>query len=113
MIIADEPTAGPDVSVQGEVLNLMRALQVEHDLRYLAITHNLPVVRHICDRLAIMYLGRIVEPGPCDQVFAQPADPYTGSLARGVPLPDPDKRRQLISTEGGNTAASPELETNG
>jgi oligopeptide/dipeptide ABC transporter ATP-binding protein len=100
MIIADEPTAGLDVSVQGEVLNLMRTLQVEHGLGYLVITHNLPVVRHICDRLAIMYLGRIVEQGPCDEVFAQPAHPYTESLVRGVPLPDPDKRRELISIEG-------------
>jgi peptide/nickel transport system ATP-binding protein len=100
MIIADEPTAGLDVSVQGEVLNLMRALQVEHRLSYLIITHNLPVVRHICDRLAIMYLGRIVEQGPCDEVFDNPAHPYTESLVCGVPLPDPDKRRHLISIEG-------------
>jgi oligopeptide/dipeptide ABC transporter ATP-binding protein len=100
LIIADEPTAGLDVSVQGEILNLMCDLQREHGLAYLIITHNLPVVRHISDRLAIMYLGRIIEQGPCDTIFQAPAHPYTEALVRGVPLPDPDKRRTLVSIEG-------------
>jgi peptide/nickel transport system ATP-binding protein len=100
LIIADEPTAGLDVSVQGEILNLMAELQRAHGLSYLIITHNLPVVRHISDRLAIMYLGRIVEQGDCEDIFARPAHPYTEALVRGVPLPDPDKRRQLVSIEG-------------
>ena len=100
LIIADEPTAGLDVSVQGEILNLMADLQREHGLSYLIITHNLPVVRHISDRLAIMYLGRIVEQGDCEAIFARPAHPYTEALVKGVPLPDPDKRRQLVSIEG-------------
>ena len=100
LIIADEPTAGLDVSVQGEILNLMADLQREHGLSYLIITHNLPVVRHISDRLAIMYLGRIIEQGDCEAIFARPAHPYTEALVKGVPLPDPDKRRQLVSIEG-------------
>jgi peptide/nickel transport system ATP-binding protein len=100
LIIADEPTAGLDVSVQGEILNLMRDLQGRQGLAYLIITHNLPVVRHICDRLAIMYLGRIVEQGDGEAIFTNPAHPYTEALVRGIPQPDPDKRRELISIEG-------------
>jgi peptide/nickel transport system ATP-binding protein len=100
LIIADEPTAGLDVSVQGEILNLLARLQQQEGISYLIITHNLPVVRHISDRLAIMYLGRIVEQGDCEDIFARPAHPYTEALVKGVPLPDPDKRRQLVSIEG-------------
>lgn len=100
LIIADEPTAGLDVSVQGEILNLMADLQAEHGLGYLVITHNLPVVRHISDRLAIMYLGRIVENGPADDIFASPRHPYTETLINGIPQPDPDKRRELTAVEG-------------
>ena len=100
LIIADEPTAGLDVSVQGEILNLMGELQAEHGLGYLIISHNLPVVRHICDRLAIMYLGRLVERGDCEAIFERPAHPYTEALVRGVPQPDPDKRRTLLSIAG-------------
>lgn len=100
LVIADEPTAGLDVSVQGEILNLMADLQAEHGLGYLIITHNLPVVRHISDRLAIMYLGRIVEEGPADEVFAAPLHPYTETLVRGVPQPDPDRRRTHMVVKG-------------
>ena len=100
LIIADEPTAGLDVSVQGEILNLMADLQAEHGLGYLVITHNLPVVRHISDRLAIMYLGRIVEEGQADEIFAAPRHPYSETLINGVPQPDPDKRRTLTSVKG-------------
>jgi peptide/nickel transport system ATP-binding protein len=100
MIIADEPTAGLDVSVQGEILNLMRDLQIRQHLAYLIITHNLPVVRHISDRLAIMYLSRIVEQGGCDKIFENPAHPYTEALVKGIPQPDPDKRRDFMTIEG-------------
>jgi len=92
LIIADEPTAGLDVSVQGEILNLMADLQSEKGLSYLLITHNLAVVRHVSDRLAIMYMGRIVEQGDADAIFARPAHPYTQALVSGVPQPDPDLR---------------------
>ncbi|MEQ8666406.1 MAG: ABC transporter ATP-binding protein [Rhodospirillales bacterium] len=100
LIVADEPTAGLDVSVQGEILNLMNELQNQHGLGYLIISHNLPVVRHISDKLAIMYLGRLVERGDCEKIFEHPAHPYTEALVRGVPQPDPDKRRTLLSIEG-------------
>ncbi len=100
LIVADEPTAGLDVSVQGEILNLMAELQAEHGLGYLIITHNLPVVRHIADRLAIMYLGRIVEEGRTDEAFARPVHPYTQALVEGVPQPDPDRRRLHVSISG-------------
>ena len=100
LVLADEPTAGLDVSVQGEILNLMAELQRTHGLGYVIITHNLPVVRHISDRLAIMYLGRIVEYGDSEKIFAEPAHPYTEALVKGIPRPDPDKRRTLVSIEG-------------
>ncbi|SEO17354.1 peptide/nickel transport system ATP-binding protein [Salinihabitans flavidus] len=100
LIIADEPTAGLDVSVQGEILNLMADLQFEHGLGYLIITHNLPVVRHIADRLAIMYLGRIVEQGDTAELFRNPVHPYTQALVEGVPQPDPDRRRAHVSISG-------------
>ncbi len=100
LIIADEPTAGLDVSVQGEVLNLMNELQQRLGLTYLIVTHNLPVVRHISDRLAIMYLGRLVEQGPTDGIFQRPAHPYTKALIGSVPQPDPDRRRSKLELEG-------------
>ena len=100
LVIADEPTAGLDVSVQGEVLNLMSRLGRELKLSYLIITHNLPVVRHVSDRVAIMYMGRLVEQGPTDDLFAAPAHPYTRALIDAVPHTDP-AFRQTRSTLGG------------
>ena len=100
LVIADEPTAGLDVSVQGEILNLLAELQRERGLSYVLISHNLPVVRHISDRIAIMYLGRIVEQGPCALVFDRPAHPYTDALVTGVPQPDPAKRIDKAPIEG-------------
>jgi len=100
LIVADEPTAGLDVSVQGEILNLMADLQSEKGLSYLLITHNLAVVRHVSDRLAIMYMGRIVEQGDADAIFARPAHPYTHALVSGVPQPDPDLRSTAAPLRG-------------
>jgi len=100
LILADEPTAGLDVSVQGEILNLMNELQRQFGLSYLIVTHNLPVIRHVSDRLAIMYLGRLVEQGPTRSVFARPAHPYTQALVAAVPQPDPDKRRDHLELQG-------------
>ncbi len=100
LVVADEPTAGLDVSVQGEILNLMIEMQKVHHLGYLIISHNLPVIRQVADRLAIMYLGRIVEHGNCEQVFTNPAHPYSMALVNGTPQPDPTRRRQLVSIEG-------------
>lgn len=100
LVIADEPTAGLDVSVQGEILNLMNRLQQELGLAYLLITHNLPIVRHVSDRIAVMYLGRLVETGPTDQVFARPAHPYTHGLLAAQPHPDPERRRMTVELPG-------------
>jgi oligopeptide/dipeptide ABC transporter ATP-binding protein len=100
LIIADEPTAGLDVSVQGEVLNLMNRLQREQGLAYIVITHNLPVVRHISDQLAIMYMGRLVEQGATPTLFAAPAHPYTEALLTATPVPDPDRRRPPPALRG-------------
>ena len=100
LVVADEPTAGLDVSVQGEILNLLMELQESHSPGYLLISHNLPVIRQVSDRLAIMYLGRIVEQGRCADVFERPAHPYSHALVRGAPSPDPTQRRKLVSIEG-------------
>jgi oligopeptide/dipeptide ABC transporter ATP-binding protein len=100
LVIADEPTAGLDVSVQGEILNLMNQLQRAHGLSYLVITHNLPVVRHVSDRLAIMYMGRFIEQGATQTIFAQPAHPYTEALLGATPVPDPDRRRPPPALRG-------------
>lgn len=100
VIIADEPTAGLDVSVQGEVLNLLARLQDELGLSILIITHNLNVVRHITDRMAIMYLGRLVETGPTEEVFHRPRHPYTEALLAANPEPDPDAQHARIELRG-------------
>lgn len=90
LIIADEPTAGLDVSVQGEILNLLNKLQDDFGVSMFVITHNLNIVRHISHRTAIMYLGRFVEQGPTDDIFAQPRHPYTLALLSANPEPNPD-----------------------
>jgi oligopeptide/dipeptide ABC transporter ATP-binding protein len=100
LVIADEPTAGLDVSVQGEILNLMNRLQRAHGLTYMVITHNLPVVRHVSDHLAIMYMGRFVEQGATSTIFARPAHPYTEALLTATPVPDPDRRRPPPALRG-------------
>ncbi|WP_022669130.1 ABC transporter ATP-binding protein [Desulfospira joergensenii] len=101
LIIADEPTAGLDVSVQGEILNLMYRLQQELGISFLVITHNLSVVRHTSDHMAIMYLGRFVETGPTDEIFKNPRHPYTQILLTSSPEPDPDapKTRTILQGE--------------
>lgn len=100
LVIADEPTAGLDVSVQGEILNLMTDLKTRLNLSYLIISHNLAMVRHVSDRIAVMYLGRLVEIGPTRQTFAHPLHPYSQSLIASEPLPDPRKRRQDLAIKG-------------
>jgi oligopeptide/dipeptide ABC transporter ATP-binding protein len=99
-IIADEPTAGLDVSVQGEVLNLLARLQGELGLSILIITHNLNVVRHVTDRMAIMYLGRFVEQGATEEIFHHPQHPYTEALLSANPEPDPDAALNRIEIRG-------------
>ena len=100
LVIADEPTAGLDVSVQAEVLNLMADLRADIGLAYLIITHNLALVRHVADRVVVLYLGRVVEEGPTTQVFAHPAHPYTASLIAAEPKPDPRRRRADLAIRG-------------
>ncbi len=100
LVIADEPTAGLDVSVQGEILNLMARLQAEQSVAFLMITHNLAVVRHMSDRTAIMYMGRIVEEGPTDRVFASPAHPYAAALIAAEPSSLPGHHRHSAALKG-------------
>jgi oligopeptide/dipeptide ABC transporter ATP-binding protein len=100
LLIADEPTAGLDVSIQGEVLNLLSRLQREMGLGILIITHNLNVVRHVADQMAIMYLGRFVEQGESQQLFSRPRHPYTAALLSANPGPDPDAKVNRIQLAG-------------
>jgi peptide/nickel transport system ATP-binding protein len=100
LVIADEPTAGLDVSVQGEVLNLLNELQERLGIAIMIITHNLNVVRHIAHRMAIMYLGRLVEEGPTKQIFAHPRHPYTLALLSANPEPDPDAELDRLAISG-------------
>jgi peptide/nickel transport system ATP-binding protein len=100
LVIADEPTAGLDVSVQGEVLNLLNDLRETLGISMLIITHNLNVVRHVADRMAIMYLGRFVELGSTEAIFAGPHHPYGLALLSANPEPDPDARPQRLALEG-------------
>jgi len=93
LIIADEPVSSLDVSIRSQILNLLLRLIKEHSLTLLFISHDLSVIRHISDRIAVMYLGKIVETGANKQVYSHPAQPYTHALLSAVPVPDPDKEK--------------------
>jgi oligopeptide/dipeptide ABC transporter ATP-binding protein len=100
LIVADEPVSSLDVSIQAQILNLMLELQERFGMAYLFISHDLRVVRHLADRVCVMYLGRIVETSPAERLYAAPQHPYTEALLSAVPFPDPTHRQARIVLEG-------------
>jgi peptide/nickel transport system ATP-binding protein len=104
-VVADEPTSMLDVSIRISIMELMSNLAKEMGVSYLYITHDLAVARYMCDRIAVMYLGKIVESGPTEEILARPQHPYTKALLSAVPVPDPSIRRTPVEIKGGISKA--------
>ncbi|HBG10297.1 MAG: ABC transporter ATP-binding protein [Limnochordia bacterium] len=100
LVICDEPVSALDVSVQAQVINLLMDLQVELNLTYLFISHDLSVVEHICDRVMVMYLGKVVEFAASEELYGNPKHPYTEALLRSIPMGDPRSKRKRITLKG-------------
>jgi len=100
VVICDEPVSALDVSIQSQIINLLQSLQEELNLSYLFIAHDISVVRHISDRIGVMYLGKIVEEAPTDSLFNEQLHPYTQALFSAVPLPDPKQKKERIILKG-------------
>jgi peptide/nickel transport system ATP-binding protein len=100
LVVADEAVAALDVSIRSQIINLMEDLQREHKLTYIFISHDLAVVKHISDRIGVMYLGKMVELAPKKELFEKPLHPYTVALMSAIPIPDPTKKRERIILKG-------------